>query len=290
MLRLAHGHWARWPDGIQPFELGHWEKAALLQRSLGPNIAVSHLSAGKLWGLPLSTGMTWVHGLLGEPPATPRHDLRPHLAFASGRRNQDAGGYVLHRGLGLEPVQGLWGCDVTSALETLLALQPVLPGWRGVTVVDFLLAHGLSMGRREPLTTARFGELLEQVPAGTPGLRSVKRALTRASERMWSPMETVLRLLVEDAGFPRPLGNVEVMLPDRSAAYIDLAWPEQMVGLEYNGSVHYQNAQAYDEEMHRLNQLEECGWAVRTVVVNDLKLPTRLSSMFAWLDLHLKRR
>lgn len=287
MIKLTHGFWAKCPDRDGLAKLEHWEKAALLQPFVGPDVRVSHLSAGKMWGFPLSPHLAWIHDLLDEPPATPMHDLRPHLS-SPGRRSQSARGHVMHRGLGLEPDNGLWGSQVTSAVETLLALQPLLPGWRGVVAVDFLLAHGDSMQARTSMNTGQLTSVLDGLPAGTRGVRDVRQTLARAAERTWSPMETVLRLLVEHFGFPRPVPNHGVPLPGQAMAYVDLAWPELKVGLEYNGSGHYLDA-SYTEEMHRLNQLGEQGWRIRNVLLNDLKLPHRLHSLYNWLDRELSR-
>lgn len=288
MRQIAHGYWARWPDANLALELEHWEKAALLQPDLGPDARVSHLSAGVLWGFPLSPGMAWVHDLLGEPIRSPRQDLRPHLSLRSGRPSQTALGHVMHRGLGLEDVTGLWGAQVTSAVETLLALQPLLPGWRGVAAVDFVLAYGDAMDLRRPMTVAELETHLDDLPAGTRGTPAMRRSLKHAADRTWSPMETVLRLLVVHFGFPPPVMNYGVMLPDGSKAYIDLAWPTYKVGLEYNGRGHYLNA-GYSEEMHRFNQLGEDGWQMRNVLLNDLKLPTRVHSLYQWLEQFLPR-
>lgn len=269
MVPLTHGYWARFTCAEDVHELAHWEKASLLQPAMGSDLRVSHLSAGVLWGFPLSPSMAWIHDLLGEPIHTPLHDARPHLSTATRRTSQSASGHVMHRGLGLEGAEGLWGAQVTSALETLLDLQPLLPGWRGVAAVDFLLAHGDSMQYRQPMTVAELRAQLDLLPAGTRGSPALRRSSSRAAERTWSPMETVLRLLVEYFGFPQPVPNHGVLLLDQTMAYIDLAWPEHRVGLEYNGRGHYLNP-GYEEEMHRFNQLGEDGWRIRNVLLNDL--------------------
>lgn len=282
MVRVSHGYWARWPVGTPPSDLSHWERAALLQPLLGRDFRVSHLSAGHLWGFPLSPHLAWIHDLLDEVPLAPRHDERPHLSRAHCRPSQSARGHVLHRGLGLPPVEGLWGAQVTSALETLLALQDILPGWRGVAAIDFLLAHGTSMTPRSPMSVVELERELDALPPHVRGAQSVRRGLSLAAERTWSPMETVLRLVVQHWGFPLPVPNVHVMLPGQGSAYVDLAWPEVKVGLEYNGRGHYLDP-GYAEEMHRLNQLQEAGWRIRNVLLNDLKLPDRLYSLHQWL-------
>jgi hypothetical protein len=54
-----------------------------------------------------------------------------------------------------------------------------------------------------------------------------------------SPMETRLRLLIVDAGLPRP--QVQWVVQDgpaRTAVWLDLAWPELKIGIEYEGEIH----------------------------------------------------
>ncbi|NHU85927.1 hypothetical protein GWK18_10090 [Kocuria sp. JC486] len=132
------------------------------------------------------------------------------------------------------------------------------------------------------MSIAELESELDALPIHTHGARSLRVGVSRAVERTWSPMETVLRLLVEHWGFPRPVPNVCVMLPDHSTAYVDLAWPDKKVGLEYNGRGHYLDP-GYVEEMHRLNQLQDAGWQIRNVLLNDLKLPDRLYGLHLWL-------
>ena len=52
-------------------------------------------------------------------------------------------------------------------------------------------------------------------------------------------METRLRLLIIDAGLPRP--QVQWVVQDelaRTAVWLDLAWPDHKIGIEYEDEVH----------------------------------------------------
>ena len=54
-----------------------------------------------------------------------------------------------------------------------------------------------------------------------------------------SPKETWLRLLLIEAGFPRPQTQIPVLAPDGYPRYyLDMGWPEFMVAVEYDGEQH----------------------------------------------------
>ena len=60
--------------------------------------------------------------------------------------------------------------------------------------------------------------------------------LALATPYAGSPMETRIRLLIVAAGLPCP--EVQWVVQDvaaRTAIWLDLAWPELMIGIEYEG-------------------------------------------------------
>ncbi|GAA0899700.1 hypothetical protein [Pseudonocardia zijingensis] len=63
------------------------------------------------------------------------------------------------------------------------------------------------------------------------GNELVADMLAHADRRSGSPMETRLRMLIVQAGLPKP--QVQWVVQDertRTAAWLDLAWPEHMIG------------------------------------------------------------
>ena len=85
-----------------------------------------------------------------------------------------------------------------------------------------------------------------------------------------SPMETRLRLLIETAGLPRP--RVQWVVPDpvaRTAVWIDLAWPEIQVGVEYEGEVHA-SAQSVRRDARRYTALVDKGWRIYRYTKDDI--------------------
>ncbi|MEQ6901095.1 hypothetical protein [Nocardioides sp. YIM 152588] len=72
-----------------------------------------------------------------------------------------------------------------------------------------------------------------------PGVRRARRAFGRADENAWSPMESVMRCLWEEAGLDLPLTNPPVF--DRDGKHLltpDLLDPTAGVAGEYYGAVH----------------------------------------------------
>jgi len=74
---------------------------------------------------------------------------------------------------------------------------------------------------------------------GGPGTARLCRTLAHVNPYAGSPMESRLRMIILQAGLPRPC--VQWVVQDvgaRTAVWLDLAWPEHRVGVEYEGGGH----------------------------------------------------
>jgi Protein of unknown function (DUF559) len=91
-------------------------------------------------------------------------------------------------------------------------------------VGQFPLGHVLGLAQRHPRARGR---------------RALAGAVELADPRAGSPMETRLRLILVLRGLPRPEAQYAV-LDDRRrrAVWLDLAYPAQRVGIEYEGADH----------------------------------------------------
>jgi hypothetical protein len=84
-----------------------------------------------------------------------------------------------------------------------------------------------------------------------------------------SPAEVRLIRRLSDWGLPNPVRQHEVRLPSGRSAYIDLAWPPALVGLEYDGSrAHTPRRMAAD--VAREEGLRAQGWWIGRVDRHDL--------------------
>lgn len=104
----------------------------------------------------------------------------------------------------------------------------------------------------------------------SPGLRRMETALELVDAGAQSPRESYLRLLLIDAGLPRPRTQLPVLGEDGiPIAFLDLGWEESMVAVEYDGDQHRTDRRRYVKDIRRMETLERMGWIVVRVVAED---------------------
>jgi very-short-patch-repair endonuclease len=106
---------------------------------------------------------------------------------------------------------------------------------------------------------------LEQQLSRRPTGRGSARAraiLPLADRRAESPMESVLRWLLVEAGIPRPV--IQHVVHDASGRFIaraDLAWPDKKVIVEFDGDLHRDRG-IFVKDLRRQNALIAEGWTI----------------------------
>ncbi len=83
-----------------------------------------------------------------------------------------------------------------------------------------------------------------------------------------SPRESWLRLVLIDAGLPRPATQIQVT-DGHLVAYLDMGWEEPMVALEYDGDQHRSDRRQYVNDIRRAEMVERLGWHVIKVINED---------------------
>ena len=128
---------------------------------------------------------------------------------------------------------------------------------QSVPLLDALArATGITADDVEPLLRAH---------RGARNITRLPAALQEMDGRAESPRESLLRLLVVEAGFPRPVPQHTVRDRDgRFVARVDLAWPELRLALEYDGG-HHDHAAQVALDRQRINALQRCGWTVLVI-------------------------
>lgn len=105
---------------------------------------------------------------------------------------------------------------------------------------------------------------------GVRGLRQLESALDLVDRGAESPQESYLRLVLIRGGLPRPKTQVPVYADDGTVvAYLDLGWPELMVGVEYDGDHHRTDRRQYVRDIRRRDLVEDLGWRLVRVVAED---------------------
>ena len=257
MQLLARGVWVQHSEPLSPLQ-----RAALLQRHLrtgGNQLRVTGLNALELLDLPIGETQSWVNPLLGH--RAPERGLEfetakltPHLSWHGTRIRTFAGQLRITKSRGLNRYYGPWGCFVAHPVEALVVAAPYLSMWRLIACIDALLSRRIVV--------------------------RVRTALHAAYDQVWSPNETLTRLIALRHGLPPPRTNYHV-IPRGRHFYIDLAWPDSMTAIEYNGEVHYTKRSHYEDENYRIQLLRESGWDVHVLVWRDLWDPERRRT---WLD------
>lgn len=140
------------------------------------------------------------------------------------------------------------GCAVTGPLRTAYDLARRLPLVEAVVAVD-ALAFAQGIVPDDVL-------LLARRRLGSRGTRQLPEVVALSNAYAESPMETRIRLALHFAGLPPPVLQYPVG-PYR----LDMAYPQLMVAVEYDGRDHLDPERAL-RDLQRATYLGRCGWVV----------------------------
>jgi hypothetical protein len=161
------------------------------------------------------------------------------------------------------------GLPVTALERTVVDCARSLRGAEALVVADSALRAGA-----DPAVMA---DVLSDA-AGGRGVRQARRVVALADARSESPGESVVRWVVREAGLPAP-EPAHAVVTSRGTYWVDLAWPELRVAVEFDGAVKYSGgdygepAQRLWREKLRQDALGEAGWVVVRLVWSDLTAP-----------------
>lgn len=155
----------------------------------------------------------------------------------------------------------------TSPARSLLDAAPRVPDAVLDELVDAVITKGLA-------TPSSILAAVRRAPTGHGRSGSAR---LRASVAPWiegmrpgSPGEVRLIRRLGEWGFPAPVRQHEVVRPSGVRAFLDLAWPERLVGLEYDGEAHHGPRQLGADE-RREQDLRSLGWWIGRADRHDLR-------------------
>lgn len=217
------------------------------------------ITAARLWGLPL-------------PPEHLRDDCLHTMLWYPGQPTNRAG--VIGRQINDWNAHRVEIGDLSTIdLPTLFChLGMLLSEPDLVAVGDAMILDPVfpAPGPPRPFTT--IAELTERVALyRVRGKRRAASALSKVRTGAESRPETLVRLLLVEAGFPEPELNVE--LCDRFGfpmARVDLLFREFRVVVEYDGDQHRTDTHQFDRDVARLDDLSAAGWRVVRVGARTL--------------------
>lgn len=234
------------------------QRLRVLLAALPTHAFVCGATAAALWGLPLSAAMeadAWARPRIGVPPG----ETRVRRDGVVGCRLEIEPGDVAEvRGIAMLSPSRAW-IDVSRdlALPWMLALTDALIARRdGLVAIDDLAAvHRRFLGGR--------------------GSRVRERALALADDGSESPRESMVRLILVEAGLPAPECNVVIRDGDRFVARVDMLFRGGRLIVEYDGD-HHRDPDRWSRDQIRRAELEALGYRVTVVTRRDFDDPGAL--------------
>lgn len=150
-------------------------------------------------------------------------------------------------------VQRLCGLTVTTVERTAFDLGRRPPLGQAITRLD-ALANATDF----KINDVR--ELARKHPH-TRGLRQLDKALDLVDPGAQSPKETWLRLLLINAGFPRPSTQIPLLgVYGHPKYFLDMGWEDIMLAVEYDGEQHRLSRDQFVKDVERLEYIRRAGW------------------------------
>ncbi|MCS5714433.1 DUF559 domain-containing protein [Herbiconiux sp. CPCC 205716] len=217
---------------------------------LRPGEVFSHVTAARLWGIPVDD--EWAE-------SEPLHVSIPAPGRAA--RGRGVHGHRLARaGRQRVTVAGLPTIDPVS-VWLQLAESLSFPGL--VAAGDYLVRRPpRSEDPRRPFCDR---EHLVQRADSTSGrgAASARKAAALVREGSDSPQESRLRLALVGSGLPEPELNPELRSASgRFVARVDMLYRTERVIVEYDGDQHRTDRRQYDRDIRRIDALHDLGWTV----------------------------
>lgn len=232
------------------------ERAAAVQLNLPGDAFFCGATAAVLMGVPLPERwerLQTVHVSVPSPRRAPSgRGVNGHAVRTA------AGDQRTWRGLRVSSPERLW-CELGAVLS--------LPDL--IAAGDYLIHH------QHPFTSS---ELLAAGVAsfvGRRGLRNLREALLLLDERAESRKESLLRVLLVQAGFEGLTVNHWITTSGGYRYRADLAFATRKVAVEYQSDYHA-SIEQFRADMTRISRLEADGWRVIQVNANDLANPCEL--------------
>jgi hypothetical protein len=161
-----------------------------------------------------------------------------------------------------DEVQQIGEVTATTPARTAFDLACRNPTARAVAMID-----ALARATRLNVEDVQF---VAERHKGHRNIRQARHALTLVDAGAESPRETWLRLLVIEAGYPRPQTQIPVYGEyGELVAVVDTGWEDVKIALEYEGEHHRISRPQFQRDIERYEALAELGWiAIRVTAAN----------------------
>jgi hypothetical protein len=200
---------------------------------------VSHASAARWLGCPL-------------PPLPEEHITVPSRA-ARFRRS----GVRCHVARGGETYRKASIGHVATPAQCFVDLASLL------SLVDLVIVGDWLVRKRLATLTALRNQCAVSTSRSAPAARL---AASYVRERVDSPMETRLRMLIVLAGLPEPVVNLTIRdVHGEPVRRYDLSWPAIRLIVEYDGKHHVERIVQWEKDLQRREAIEDDEWRILVV-------------------------
>lgn len=179
-----------------------------------------------------------------------------------GVRMRPAVGLMVHQRVGAR-LKRVSGRLSTAPAWTAVEIARTLRRPRALAVLDAALHCGACT--HDELSAA----IDEQ--KGRRGIVKVRELAVHADARAESAMESEARLVFIDGGLPLPELQYEIIDRCGELWRVDFAWPEARLAVEYDSVEWHANPTAFKHDRIKTSRLQECGWSVMPIVVDDVR-------------------
>jgi hypothetical protein len=204
-------------------------------------------------------------------------DDRIHV-LDPGVRLRPTANLAVHQRTGA-PLGHVAGRLVTAPAWTAVEVARTLRRPRALATLDAALHRGVC-------TRGELGSAIDE-QKGRRGIVKIRELIEHADGRAESPMESEARLVFIDGGLPKPVLQYEILDRCGDLWRVDFAWPSAMVVAEYESMQWHANAASLKHDRIKLARLQECGYSVVPIVVDDVR--RRPSDLVGRIFYHLGR-
>jgi hypothetical protein len=180
------------------------------------------------------------------------------IELVSKNARPQRGLIVRNETVAADEVTAIRRLPVTSVARTAFDLGRHLPRGQALARLDALM-------RATPFSLEDVSVLAKRY-RGTRGLRRLGDVLPMVDGGAASPKESWLRLLLIDAGLPKPTTQIPVNGGWRLVGVLDMGWEDYMVAVEYDGDQHRTDRRQFVNDINRLAKFQDLGWIVVRVV------------------------
>jgi hypothetical protein len=245
-----------------------WNQLRSRYRAIYPDVYVPHVAAPNLYD---NTVGAWLwsdrRGVITGRAASAMH----------GSRWVDTDSPVELLWRNYRPPAGIITRDERFNCDDVLEIDGMAVASPQRTAYDLgrFLSRGIAVEHLDALSAATglASEHVVSIIDRYPGARHVRRlrdVLELMDGGAQSPKETWLRLLLIDAGFPRPTTQIPVHDDHgRPFAFLDMGWEDVMIAVEYDGDHHRTDRSQYAWDVKRLRRVSERGWLHVKVIKED---------------------